>query len=385
MEESKNQIKLSKNEVKDQEVKNFLNLDFNTKAKSNSINNLEEIRIFGEVYEDTLFDIDKKLKELNGSSLEILINSPGGNVFDGVAIASLIKRYQGSTTATGIGFVGSIASVILLSADNVRMNKDAFLMIHNAWSFGAGDAEELRQTADILDLISDQIAEVYVGQIFKGQNPTEEEKEEKKKEIQELMNQEAFISAKVALELGLIDEIVEKESEENVDIEVINLVNTKYSAKAQKQFFNKFVNKTLDMSSKEQTPKVEEVSFFDKVKAWFKTNPEEAKQLAEGLEKEQAEKDQEAIQNAIDIAKANGFYKETEEEKIEAPIQEDNSTELKAEVDSLKEIIKRLEVQNAAPSAGDGPKQDVIKNNIDKFAPTAQHKDAVNAFTKIFQ
>ena len=82
----------------------------------------------------------KDFIESSSGSFEILLSSGGGSVFDGIAMSGLIQRHSAKTTVTGVGFVASIATVVLLAADNVKLDKNAFIMIHNAWTFEAGEA-----------------------------------------------------------------------------------------------------------------------------------------------------------------------------------------------------------------------------------------------------
>ena len=171
---------------------------------------------FGEVDEYALSEFQNTLETSSGD-IEILLSSGGGSVFDGIAIASLIKRYEGQTTATGIGFVASIATVILLSADVVQLDKNALLMIHNAWTGEMGEASEFRKIARDLDKISNQIASVYVDQIEKAGKLINDSKDETKSHLKNLMNRETYLNAEEAFELGLIDRISEGKKKEDED------------------------------------------------------------------------------------------------------------------------------------------------------------------------
>ena len=96
--------------------------------------------------------------------LELEINSPGGSVFDGYTIYQEIKslRDRGVTVnATITGMAASMASVICMACDKISMVKHGRMMIHDASSMTQGNAEQLRKTADLLDGISENIAEIY--------------------------------------------------------------------------------------------------------------------------------------------------------------------------------------------------------------------------------
>jgi ATP-dependent protease ClpP protease subunit len=167
---------------KKDEINNFLELDFS----ETNVSNQQETRIFGEIFEGSLELFDTFISSAKPEEkIEFFVNSGGGSVFDGVAMSSLIKRHKGETVGTGIGFVASIASVILLSADRVRLHKDAFLMIHNASiGFTFGEASQLRKDAAVLDKISNQISEIYVSQIAKNSKLINGSKEETRIHIQ---------------------------------------------------------------------------------------------------------------------------------------------------------------------------------------------------------
>ncbi len=94
--------------------------------------------------------------------VEIDINSPGGDVSAGLAIANAIKSYsKGKVTANVLGCAASMASVIACAADELKMGKGAFLMVHNPLGILAGEAEDLRHHADVLDQMKKSIIGFY--------------------------------------------------------------------------------------------------------------------------------------------------------------------------------------------------------------------------------
>ena len=94
--------------------------------------------------------------------VEININSLGGSVTGGLAIANAIKGYaKGKVTANVLGIAASMASVVACAADEIKMGKGAFLMVHNPWSMAMGEAEDLRKEADVLDQMKDAIIGFY--------------------------------------------------------------------------------------------------------------------------------------------------------------------------------------------------------------------------------
>ena len=143
----------------------------------------------------------EELKNLGDvSSIDLHINSNGGDVFDGQAIHTLIKNHKGFVTAYIDGLAASIATVIAMGADKVIMPKNAMMMIHNAWTGLYGNANDLRKMADDLDHINDTIVHTY---LTKVKDKTDEAT------IRDLMNKESWLNAEECLSLGLCDEVSE--------------------------------------------------------------------------------------------------------------------------------------------------------------------------------
>lgn len=103
-------------------------------------------------------DFATALDDLSPKALEIRIDSPGGDVFEGFAIASAIQRYEGETHVFVDGVAASAASYIAIMADKVTMNDFAAFMIHNASGIAIGNRDDLRETADLLERLDNSIA-----------------------------------------------------------------------------------------------------------------------------------------------------------------------------------------------------------------------------------
>jgi len=98
-----------------------------------------------------------------GRDVLVHLNSPGGMVTEGLSIHSQFKQYAGKVTMRVEGIAASAASFMMLAADEVLIEPNALVMIHDAWDVTAGPASEHRKTADLLDKISDSIASMYAG------------------------------------------------------------------------------------------------------------------------------------------------------------------------------------------------------------------------------
>lgn len=138
-----------------------------------------EIYISGEIIDDadstwlsfwtdgntTGYEFPAKLKaqlnDVKDKPLEIHINSCGGSVFAGTAMANFIANHKPKTTAIIDGIAASIASQIFFAADECRMPSNAYLMIHRPYTIAEGNADELRKTAEILDTLQKGLETTY--------------------------------------------------------------------------------------------------------------------------------------------------------------------------------------------------------------------------------
>lgn len=150
---------------------------------------------------DALGDID---------TLNVYINSPGGDVFAGQAIYSMLKRHKATINVYVDGLAASIASLIAMAGDKVIMPANAMMMVHNPWTFAFGNANDFRKLADDMDKIRDSMVVAYESRSALTTD-----------EIIELLDAETWLSAEDCLEYGFCDEIEETK-------EIAACVDTKY-------------------------------------------------------------------------------------------------------------------------------------------------------------
>jgi ATP-dependent Clp protease, protease subunit len=137
------------------------------------------------------------------SSIQVRINSPGGSAFEGVAIANLL-RAQGKPISVNVdGLAASAASIIAMCGDTISMGTGSMMMIHNAWTVGYGNAQELRKIADTLEKVSTSIAEMYIARTGKSAA-----------EIKSLMDAETWLSAEECVNQKFADSVSEREADE---------------------------------------------------------------------------------------------------------------------------------------------------------------------------
>ena len=163
-----------------------------------------ELTLYGEISDITWFGDEvtpKQFKEdLDALGdidvLNVYINSPGGDVFAGQAIYSMLKRHKAQVKVYIDGLAASIASLVAMAGDKVIMPANAMMMIHNPWTWGAGNANDFRKLADDLDKIRESMIAAY-----------ENRSALTSEEIANLMDAETWLSAKDSLEYGFADEI----------------------------------------------------------------------------------------------------------------------------------------------------------------------------------
>ena len=162
---------------------------------------MKSINIFGDIIggeaerwfesEVTPQQIVDELKAANGEPVEVNINSNGGDVAGGLAIANALKGYKGEVTCNVLGLAASMASVIACAGKRLCMGQGAFLMIHNPWTVTMGNAEDLRKDAATLDKMRDSIVTFYQSKSTKTAE-----------ELKELMDAETWISREMANDFG---------------------------------------------------------------------------------------------------------------------------------------------------------------------------------------
>ena len=136
-------------------------------------------------------------------TLNIHINSWGGDVFEGITIYNLIKNYNAVKNVYIDGIAASIASVIAMAGDNIYMSNTSVMMIHNCWTWASGNAEDLRKTANDMDKVMQAIRNAYLSRIN-----IDEDK------LKQLLDDETYLLADECMEMGFCSKIIEYDEEE---------------------------------------------------------------------------------------------------------------------------------------------------------------------------
>lgn len=153
-----------------------------------------------------VYDLAKEIGDLNGKTLTVRINSYGGEVAEGLAIYNLLKSYEGEVTTVCDGFACSAASVVFMAGAKRIMPRSSLLMIHNAWTWASGDADDLHKAADDLEKITQPSVEIYTSVSNLDAD-----------EIKAMMDAETWIDADEALDYGFATEISEEAAMQSLE------------------------------------------------------------------------------------------------------------------------------------------------------------------------
>jgi ATP-dependent Clp endopeptidase proteolytic subunit ClpP len=142
-------------------------------------------------------DVDQLLNEVENEDLEVVINSPGGDVFSGSEIYTILKDHSNNVDVKIVGVAASAASVVAMAGSSVEISPTAQIMIHNVSSGAQGDYREMEHQAEVLKNYNKSIANAYRLKT----NLSEEE-------LLDLMNSEKWLNAQEAKEKGFVDRIM---------------------------------------------------------------------------------------------------------------------------------------------------------------------------------
>lgn len=146
------------------------------------------------------------LRSLGKGPVTVNINSPGGDMFEGLAIYNLLREHPGDVTVKVLGLAASAASIIAMAGDTIQIARAGFLMVHNCWVLAIGNRHDMRDMADTLEPFDRAMADIYAARTGGDL-----------KAMGKLMDAESWIGGSDAIEKGFADELlpsdqVEKDS-----------------------------------------------------------------------------------------------------------------------------------------------------------------------------
>jgi ATP-dependent Clp endopeptidase proteolytic subunit ClpP len=171
------------------------------KGEATKVYIYDEIGFWG----TTAKDFAAQLSEIDSDEIELHLNSPGGSVFDGLAIMAALKDHKAKVVAKVDGMAASAASFILQAADERLITRNAQVMIHDAKAYAGGNAAQMRKAAELLDRVSDNIADIYA--VRSGQGTVESWRAI-------MVAGDEWYSGNEAVEAGLVDAVVDNPEED---------------------------------------------------------------------------------------------------------------------------------------------------------------------------
>lgn len=146
----------------------------------------------------TAADFNREFKAITGKIVNVEINSPGGSVFDGIAIYNMLIASGKTINMKVMGVAASIASLILMAGNKIVMPANAMVLVHSPKGGMFGTAEEMRDMADVLDKVKASLVGVYM----KRTGKTEEE-------VTALLAKDTWMTAAEAKAAGFADEVID--------------------------------------------------------------------------------------------------------------------------------------------------------------------------------
>jgi ATP-dependent Clp endopeptidase proteolytic subunit ClpP len=280
----------------------------------------------------------EEIKSFKDSPMNLHINCVGGDVFDGMAIFNIIKKRTAKTTVYIEGIAASMGSVIALAADSVVMAENSLFMIHNAWGGAMGEAKEMKKTAKLLDKISGEIADIYVK---KTKLPYDK--------VKEMMDEETWLNAEEALELGFIDSISDAIK-----------VAAKYDVSKFKNITNKEIKNKLSINIKSK-------KMTDELKTWFNGKVEDiiARVKSENTDTDSKSKIEVTMSDEAEILnKFSDFESKITEINGSVTELEGEKETLTIEIERLNALLSKADAKGTEIST-DGDPAVVVENKVE--------------------
>lgn len=296
---------------------------------SNSVSsNNQELILDGPIASDTWWgdevtpDLFREELKQHAGDLTVVINSPGGDVFAGLAIYNALVNHNGNVTVRVDGLAASIASVIAMAGDKIIMSPGSMIMIHRPSVYAAGTVDDMEKAKDVLLKIEEGITPIYA-----KRTGLSDEK------IAELLEAETWMLADKAVELGFADEVSEAPEKQKQDEGVQNAFG---------------MNFAFSMSAVKQADAKPMQSLVEQIKAKAEAEAAKAAEPAEETTTEPETKtDEPAAPEAVPEAEPTD---EAEQSEPEEPT--DNNPEEDMEMET-KDIAKMQVKEPADPAAVD--------------------------------
>ena len=332
----------------------------------NKASDVTDVYIFDEIgtYGVTAQEFINDIKGLKDMPINLRINSLGGDVFDGMAMYNVIKRREAKTTVYIEGIAASIATIIALGADEVVMAENSLFMIHNAWGGTMGEAKDMRKTAETLDKISSELTDIYRKKTGLSNDV-----------LAEMMDEETWLNAEEAYELGFIDTISDSIK-----------VAAKYDV-------SKFKNITQEEIQNKLSININNKKMTNELKEWFNSKVDEIVATVKGdvkVSKDVAEEtmitvnlgDNDDIKNKISEFESNNIELSSKITSLEEELATAKGTNetLTSEVEALNAKINKADAKGteieteADPAVVENKKEDANAGFYNAMAERIRNK-----------
>ena len=319
----------------------------------NKADNSVEISIYDEIgdFGTSAKEFIEEVKSVGDGDITLRINSVGGSVFDGLAIYNTLRSHSGFVSIKIEGLAASISTVIAMAGDSIEMSENGFFMIHNPFGKSAGEAGDMRKTADLLDKIKEEIMEIYSKRTSLTFG-----------ELSDMMDNETWLSSQEAMDMGFIDKITEPmKIAASFDLSKFTNVNEQE------------VNDKLSLTNNKK-------KMTEELKTWFNGVKEEILNAVKGEEVSTPSdevsisiSDNEVIVNKFEELEENAKSLREEKEELAALVGEKEGTiaELTNKISDVEAKLAKLEATETNVE-GDSdpaitPTEDVV-NDWDAFA-----------------
>lgn len=138
-----------------------------------------------------------QLRAIGDRPVEVQINSPGGDMFEGIAIYNVLREHPQEITVKIMGMAASAASIIAMAGDRIEIGAASFVMIHNCWVLAMGNRHDMRETADFLEPFDQAMVDLYASR-----------SKQDAAQIAKWMDSETFMSGSQAIERGFADALL---------------------------------------------------------------------------------------------------------------------------------------------------------------------------------
>jgi len=332
---------------------------------------------------DTVYpkQFNEDLKALGDvSKIKLRINSNGGSAFAAIAITNMLKNHKAEIHTYIDGIAASAASVIAMAGDKIFMNTGSIIMVHPASTYAFGTAHDLKNTADMLDKITGNIIDIY-------QLRTKADRAK----LEEIVNQETYLTAVESKELGFCDEILDTEvsallshDEKTIMINGVEFVNNglsdKFSTHLKKKIADQQKNINIECqieNEKEEDIDMKEMKTTEELRNAY---PDLVNAIMNESEKSGEEKERQRIKEIESISSNILDKKLINKAKFESCISakdlsfealKNNKTKGEAYLNDLHKDAEESGVENVGATANAGNKVDG-ESELNAILATAQ-------------